>query len=452
MKLRTILSVAAASLTLALVADEPLVKNVAVHQRWPWSPKVDVDYLYTGTSATTLVFTATWRGQETPVNLVSLNDTGTFSVTPGQHRFTWDPVAAGYGDATLQDFRVTVEPGKDPRTYLVLDLKDGGYELLADVPEGGWTDTYKSSKMAFRRIPAGTYQLGTAEADLLAVTGEITDYYKSADHSRASSSDPRTVTLTSDFYFAVFLTTGDQYNLMKGSSTGGYQTPQYFLPSSVGGADIIRGATLDDGTTAVDWPSTGYKVKSSSLVGGARALSARKGQPPLRVDLATDAQWEIAMRAGTTTFFPNGGTKENTSEELKALYSKLAQAKYDTGKDTWTFNVGLKDPNPWGIYDFAVRSELVLDYANYGGYWGTGSQHRLDGLTGGVDPVGPQTATSSHKYRVRRSGEANFTPWGQTSITRAFTALRTTVQIHLGGQFNTCFRMAIHLKPLVNVE
>ena len=123
----------------AIAAD--LVTEVTARQRWPWSPKVDIAYRYDGETPTSVCFTATWRGQAEPVDIVSLDSTGTFLVKPGAHRFAWDPVAAGHGADALVDFRVTASvAAADPRTYLVVDLANGGYELLPDVPAGGWTD------------------------------------------------------------------------------------------------------------------------------------------------------------------------------------------------------------------------------------------------------------------------------------------------------------------------
>ena len=53
--------------------------------------------------------------------------------------------------------------------YMVVDLSDGptakNYPIsyLPDVPEGGWTDEYKTTKLVLRRIVPGTFTMGCQE-------------------------------------------------------------------------------------------------------------------------------------------------------------------------------------------------------------------------------------------------------------------------------------------------
>ena len=427
----------------AALADS-LVTNVVVRQRWPWSAKVDIDYLYTGTAVTSVVFRATWRGQDEPVDLVPLAETGTFlGVTQGQHTFTWDPVAAGYGEASLKDFAVSVEPGADPRTYLIVDLVNGGYSFRAEPPAGGWSDDQKRNKMVFRRIPAGTYTLGAELADMRAVWGSLAAYYEAM---LASGTPRREVTLTSDFYLAVFPITGRQSSAILGTNDSNAMSPVYQHTDS----RRIRGAQLADGETAVDWPTTGYKVASDSYVGRMRAISARKGQPALLVDLPTEAQWEVAVRAGGDTIFENGGTTNDTLAALQPILDKIAWVQATTGSSPWNYDVGLKAPTKWGIYDTHVRSELTLDWANDHGLYGTGAAPNLTGLAGGVDPIG--AVSSAKGYRVTRGFGQQNASWGATSTSALGAAVRSTATIANGAAgasvFNGCVRLAIHLKPL----
>jgi len=137
MRICPLISVFVCVLACGLAAQDPLVQNVVVRQRWPWSGKVDVDYLYTGEINTNMAFTATYRGCTSQLDLVGLDSAGAFNVQPGQNRFEWDPASARLEKQTLLDFAVQVTPCADARTYLVLDLANGGYSFLADVPAGG---------------------------------------------------------------------------------------------------------------------------------------------------------------------------------------------------------------------------------------------------------------------------------------------------------------------------
>jgi len=103
--------------------------------------------------------------------------------------------------------------------------------------------------------------------------------------------------------------------------------------------------------------------------------------------LPTEAEWEYACRAGTKKAFSFGDDKKQLGE-----YAWFVGNANDVVGERYAHKVGIKKPNPWGLYDMH----------------GNASEWCSDGykkeLSGGTDPVGPNVGS----YRVNRGGH-----WGQ---------------------------------------
>ncbi len=101
--------------------------------------------------------------------------------------------------------------------------------------------------------------------------------------------------------------------------------------------------------------------------------------------LPTEAEWEYAYRAGTSTSVYAGPVTGCTSD---ATVDKIAWYLHNSGDKTRP--VGQKQPNPWGLYDMGGNvSELTND-------WKSGA-HDTKPAT---DPWG----AASGQYRVRKGG------------------------------------------------
>lgn len=388
---------------------EASVSDVIVSQRWPWSEKVDVDF--TLSAASDVDVTAVWDGHDNPVTLGTVN-----GAKPGRNRFTWDPSASPFSGQTLPNFSVTLTPFQ-PSTnrYLVIDLADGGvtHRATPDGEDGKWSDAYKTTKMVFRRIPAGTYHLG-AESNVIARA-----YGKPIGSNYATAWKRHDVTLTSDFYVGVFKLTNAQYDRLTGASTAYPKRAKSIT------YDDLRGSV----TNGVNWPSTGYTVAPDSLVA---KLRGKTGPVDFYVDLCTERQWETAMRAGTTTVWPNGGTMKDSLSAWTNIVDEIGWR----GESSNSQDVGLKIENNWGIYDaIGLKSDWTLDTAD-----NKSGTLPNSGLSDATDPVGNSLASPKQRV-IRGSGDRNL-----------YNTLPCVRQKVSPDTSSYGVRFCIHLHPLVTTE
>lgn len=109
--------------------------------------------------------------------------------------------------------------------------------------------------------------------------------------------------------------------------------------------------------------------------------------------LLSEAEWEYACRAGTTTRFYWGDDHDSTIIGAYAWWNGNATAALEA----YGHAVGIKHENPWGLFDMSgnVR-EWCQDWYLYGGY----------PTVSITDPTGPPDATYGEK-RVVRGGYFN---------------------------------------------
>jgi len=133
-----------------------------------------------------------------------------------------------------------------------------------------------------------------------------------------------------------------------------------------------------------------------------RKLSAKEGK---RYRLPTEAEWEYACRAGTTTPFHTGDTISTDQANYNGNYT-YGSGRKGAYRETTT-RVGSFAANAWGLYDM------------HGNVWEWCADWKGDYPAGeSIDPKGPNEATG----RVLRGGSWYNRPQGCRSAYRYFFA------------------------------
>jgi len=201
-------------------------------------------------------------------------------------------------------------------------------------------------------IPPGEFMMGSPDSD---------------SDAGSNWKPQHKVKITKPFYLGVCEVTQAEYETVMGKN------PSWFSKGR-GGAEEVSGE--DTSGHPVD------NVSWDDAVKFCRELSAKEGKT---YRLPTEAEWEYACRAATTTRYSFGDDPASLGQF----------AWYEDNSDQKTHPVGEKKPNAWGLHDMHGNlREWCADFF--------GSDYYAVSPTD--DPMGPETGS----YRVSRGGSWNY--------------------------------------------
>ncbi|MGO9466259.1 MAG: formylglycine-generating enzyme family protein [Isosphaeraceae bacterium] len=266
-----------------------------------------------------------------------------------------------------QDGHIVASMGKAIGLFLNGDnaargRAEEGVRKAPPVVTGGDADVFVNSiDMKLMRIPSGSYLMGALPEE--------------ADASKDERPQHR-VRITRPFYLGVYEVTQHEYRQVMGHNPSKFQDSDQQPVEQVSWLDAVK---FCNKLSEREGRKPYYRIEGDvvSVTGG-------NGYR-----LPTEAEWEYACRAGSSTRYPFGDDVAGLGDY--AWYEKNSGAK--------THAVGQKRPNAWGLHDML------------GNVW----EWCADGYDGNyysspppADP--PGAAGASH--RVPRGGSWSDSPWG----------------------------------------
>jgi formylglycine-generating enzyme required for sulfatase activity len=201
-------------------------------------------------------------------------------------------------------------------------------------------------------IPAGEFLMGSPDSD----TGVLS--FEKPQHR---------VRITKPFYLGKHAVTQEQWEAVMGSNPSYFKGPQ----------NPVENVSWDD-----------CQVFLGRLNG---KLNTGRG----KFQLPTEAQWEYACRAGSTTRYCFGDDESGLDEY--AWYARNSDGKTHPVGEKKPNASGLaaeKKPNAWGLYDM------------HGNVW-EWCQDRYDGGCYANSPANDPTGAATGSFRARRGGSWN---------------------------------------------
>ena len=282
----------------------------------------------------------------------------------------------------------------------------------------------------FSEIPAGNFIMGSPPTE--------------TDRAHAGNEDQILVEITKPFEITTTEVTQKQWFLIMGNNPSILATTELDLGNSVNcNKQIINGVEIcpDHPVYELSWDDTQEYIKRLNSLLNLKGCDGTPQSSSGCYRLPTEAEWEYAVRAGTKTAYFFGD--DPAELEDYAWYRQISK------KDKTGFRkVGLKNPNPWGLYDVYgnvgewVQDGVITEETPYIGLirilggkgWFKGWYKKWDDLPGGKDPLLNKLPSSLDRinkitfhdvfvlWRIKRGSSAFMhAEWGLRSAWRWIT-------------------------------
>jgi formylglycine-generating enzyme required for sulfatase activity len=213
----------------------------------------------------------------------------------------------------------------------------GKLPIVEKITEKAYTETIPDSSVTFTMvpIPGGTYLMGSP----------------SSEPGRQDDESPQHPVTIRPFWMGKLEVTWDEYDRFRKEMA--VDVPEVNEKKLKANADAVTGPTKPYADETFGHGREGHPVLAityHAAIEYCRWLSSKTGK---YYRLPTEAEWEWAARAGTTTAYSFGSDTDKLGDF----------AWYDKNSEEAAHEAGKKQPNPWGLHDiYGNVAEWCIDH------------------------------------------------------------------------------------------